>query len=66
MRTKISIVYETLTGQIRRIIVPDADHQLDAHKNIGKDETLIIEYYSGPIDQVSIAALIQRKTGQMR
>lgn len=65
MRTKIGIVYDIVTGQIRRIIFPDEDWQLVAHANVNYDEKLIIETYSGPIDTTSINAIIQRHTGKM-
>lgn len=66
MRTKIGIVYDIATGEIRRIIVPDEDQQLAAHSKVGHGEKLLIEQYSGPTDLKSIAAIIQLRTGQMR
>jgi hypothetical protein len=65
VRTKIGIVYEITTGQIRRIIVPDEDHQLAAHAKVNHDEVLLIEPYTGPTDLVSIAKIIQLRTGKM-
>ncbi len=64
MRTKIGIVYER-TGQIRRIIIPDEDHQLAAHTNVAFDEILHIETQIGPIDLAEIHAIVQRKTGKI-
>lgn len=65
MRTKIGIVYVRATGQVRRIIVPDKDFQLNAHANVNHDEAFIIEPYTGPTDPQSINAIIQRHTGKM-
>ena len=64
MRTKIGIVYER-TGQVRRIIIPDEDHQLVAHANVAFDEVLHIETQTGPIDLKEIHAIIQRVTGKI-
>jgi len=64
MRTKIAIVYER-TGQIRRIIIPDEDHQLDAHANVAFDEVLHIEIQAGPIGLPEIHAIVQRVTGKI-
>jgi len=64
MRTKIGIVYER-TGQIRRIIIPDEDHQLAAHANIAFDEVLHIETQTGPIGLAEIHAIVQRVTGKI-
>jgi hypothetical protein len=80
-RTKIGIVYERTTGQIRRLIVPgvvpsptggvqeaasfDEDTELAAHTKVNADEVLLIEKYSGPIDLASINAIIQLRTGKM-
>jgi len=65
MRTKIGIVYTRMTGQIRRIIIPDEDHQLSAHSNVAFDEALHIETQTGPIGLPEIRAIIQRRTGKM-
>lgn len=65
MRTRIGIVYDVTTGLVRRIIVPDEDHQLAAHANVGPDEVFIIETYSGPTDLASINAIVQRHTGKI-
>lgn len=66
MRTKIGIVYDIITGEIRRIIVPDDDLQLAAHSKVGPSEAFLIESYNGPTDLKSIAKIIQFRTGQMR
>lgn len=65
MQTKIGIVYEITTGKIRRIIVPDEDHQLAAHTNVNYDEGFITEFYSGPTDLASINAIVRRHTGKI-
>jgi hypothetical protein len=65
VRTKIGIVYDIVTGQIRRIIFPDEDHQLAAHAKVNYDEGFIIETYTGPTDPASINAIVQRHTGKM-
>lgn len=66
MRTMIGIVYDKLTGEIRRIVVPDQDDQLAAHSKVGLGEAFLIESYDGPTDLQSIAAIIQRRTGLIR
>lgn len=65
MRTKIGIVYDIVTGQIRRIIIPDHDEQMVAHTNVARDEALHIEIQAGPIGLPEIKAIVQRRTGKM-
>jgi len=65
MQTKIGIVYEIASRQIRRIIIPDEDHQLAAHANVAFDEVLRIETQAGPIGLKEIHAIIQRVTGKI-
>ena len=65
MRTKIGIVYDMITGEVRRIIIPDEDHQLAAHANVALDEVLHTETQTGLIDLIEIHAIMQRVTGKM-
>ena len=47
MQTKVGIVFETATGELRRFIVPDEDEQLVAHSSVLPDETFLIENHVG-------------------
>lgn len=66
MRTKIGIVYDLVTGEVRRIIIPDEDWQLAAHSAVGHGEAFHIEVYTGSqspsVEQIN--AIIQRRTGK--
>ena len=66
MRTKIGIVYDLMTGQVKRIIIPDEDWQLAIHSRVGFGEGFHIETYTGKslsVEQVN--AIVQRRTGKM-
>jgi len=65
VRTKIGIVYDITTGQVRRLIIPDEDYQLAAHSNVAFDEILHIETQTGPIGIPEINAIVRRRTGKM-
>jgi hypothetical protein len=65
VRTKIGIVYDIMTGQVRRVIVPDDDSHLAAHANVSHGEAFHIEYHPGPFSLTDIPAIVQRVTGKM-
>ena len=65
VRTQIGIIYEITTGQIRRIVIPDEDHQLVAHAKVAFDEVLHIETQTGPIGIDEIKAIVRKRTGQI-
>jgi hypothetical protein len=65
VRTKIGIVYDTATGQIRRYIIPDEDHQLAAHANVSVGEAFITAHHPDPPTLESVKAIVQLRTGKM-
>lgn len=68
MRTQIGIVYDRVTGEVLRIIVPDEDWQLAAHANVRFGEVFHMETYlglTGSISKDDAATIIQRVTGRM-
>jgi hypothetical protein len=73
VHTKIKIYVDRITGQVKRIVVPNApdrhptlteDQQLAPHK-AEPGEIEIIDFYSGPLDPQSIRAIVQRHTGRV-
>jgi len=64
MHTKIGIVRDITTGEIRRIIIPDEDWQLDSH-GVNCDEKIDIETHTGLIGMPEIKAIIKRRTGKI-
>lgn len=63
-RTLIGIVRDSVSGEVRRIIIPDEDYQLAHHANVGYDETFHIETHPDPIGNPEIIAIVQRDTGK--
>jgi len=67
MRTKIGIVYDIVTGQVKRIIVPDEDWQLAVHANVGFGEGFHVETHLGKgLTEEEITAIVQRRTGRIK
>lgn len=65
MRTQIGIVYDRVTGELRRIIIPDEDFQLVAHSDVSFGEAFHMETFLGDITVDGAKAIIQRVTGKM-
>lgn len=66
MRTKIGIVYDLVTGQVKRIIDPSEDWQLAVHSRVGYGEGFHIEPYTGKgLTVAQVNAIVQRRTGKM-
>jgi hypothetical protein len=71
--SKIKIYVDRITGQVKRIVVPNTpdrhptlteDQQLAPHK-AERGEIEIIDFYSGPLDNASVKAIVQRHTGRI-
>ena len=67
MRTKIGIVYDIVTGHVKRIIDPGEDWQLAVHANVGFGESFHVETHLGKgFTEEEIVAIVQRRTGRIR
>lgn len=65
MRTKIGIVYDRVTCELRRIIIPDEDWQLAAHANVGFGEAFHTETFLGDVSVDDARAIVMRVTGRI-
>lgn len=64
MRTQIGIVYDRVTCELLRIIIPDEDWQLAAHANVGFGEAFHTETFLGDVSVDDARAIILRLTGR--